>query len=76
FTSRRSSVLASDGFVTDMERVTALVLLAVEAEGVSPMIFFRSDCADMALEVGDIDENFIRSSRAVLVSGTHFSRPS
>ncbi|MGO8484756.1 5-dehydro-2-deoxygluconokinase, partial [Rhizobium leguminosarum] len=27
------------------------------------------------LDEGDIDEDFIRSSRAVLVSGTHFSRP-
>ncbi|MFW8586206.1 5-dehydro-2-deoxygluconokinase [Rhizobium beringeri] len=67
--------VATDGIVTDKERLTALVLLAVEAEGVSPMIFYRSDCADMALDEGDIDEDFIRSSRAVLVSGTHFSRP-
>ncbi|MDI7861196.1 5-dehydro-2-deoxygluconokinase [Rhizobiaceae bacterium n13] len=67
--------VATDGIVTDRERLTALVLLAVEAEGVSPMIFYRSDCADMALDEGDIDEDFIRSSRAVLVSGTHFSRP-
>ncbi|MGO8038397.1 bifunctional 5-dehydro-2-deoxygluconokinase/5-dehydro-2-deoxyphosphogluconate aldolase [Rhizobium leguminosarum] len=67
--------VATDGIITDKERLTALVLLAVEAEGVSPMIFYRSDCADMALDEGDIDENFIRSSRAVLVSGTHFSRP-
>ncbi|MGO4136775.1 5-dehydro-2-deoxygluconokinase [Rhizobium brockwellii] len=67
--------VATDGIVTDKERLTALVLLAVEAEGVSPMIFYRSDCADMALDEGDIDEDFIRSSRAVLVCGTHFSRP-
>ena len=37
------------GIVTDPERLTALVLLAVEDEGVSPMIFYRTDCADMAL---------------------------
>ncbi|MDL2402294.1 bifunctional 5-dehydro-2-deoxygluconokinase/5-dehydro-2-deoxyphosphogluconate aldolase [Rhizobium mayense] len=67
--------VATEGIATDKERLTALVLLAVEAEGVSPMIFYRSDCADMALNEGDIDENFIRSSRAVLVSGTHFSKP-
>ncbi|WP_337266439.1 bifunctional 5-dehydro-2-deoxygluconokinase/5-dehydro-2-deoxyphosphogluconate aldolase [Oryzifoliimicrobium ureilyticus] len=63
------------GIVTDPQRLTALVLLAVEAEGVSPMIFYRTDCADMALDERDIDEGFIASSRAVLVSGTHFSRP-
>ncbi len=67
--------VAVDGIATDKERLTALVLLAVEAEGVSPMIFYRSDCADMALNEDDIDESFIKSSGAVLVSGTHFSKP-
>jgi 5-dehydro-2-deoxygluconokinase len=67
--------VAIDGVITDKERLTALVLLAVEEEGVSPMIFYRSDCADMALSEDDIDEAFIRSSRSVLVSGTHFSKP-
>ncbi|MGN6777948.1 bifunctional 5-dehydro-2-deoxygluconokinase/5-dehydro-2-deoxyphosphogluconate aldolase [Rhizobium sp.] len=67
--------VAVDGIATDKERLTALVLLAVEAEGVSPMIFYRSDCADMALNEDDIDEGFIKSSGAVLVSGTHFSKP-
>ena len=67
--------VAVDGIVTDKERLTALVLLAVEEEGVSPMIFYRSDCADMALCEADIDEEFIKSSGSVLVSGTHFSAP-
>ncbi len=66
--------VATDGIMTDPDRLTALVLLAVEAEGVSPMIFFRTDCADMALTEGDVDADFIASSRSVLVSGTHFSR--
>ena len=39
------------------------------------MIFYRSDCADMALCEDDIDEDFIKSSSSVLVSGTHFSQP-
>ena len=64
------------GIRTDDKRLTALVLLAVEAEGVSPMIFVRTDCADMALEEADIDEAFIASSGAVVVTGTHFSQPS
>src|SRR3569832_1825057 len=63
------------GSVVDQERLTALVLLAVEAEGVSPMIFYRTDCADMALSEADIDESFIASARAVVVTGTHFSTP-
>jgi 5-dehydro-2-deoxygluconokinase len=67
--------VSTDGLVTDKERLTALVLLAVEEEGVSPMIFYRSDCADMALSPDDVREDFIASSRAIVVTGTHFSRP-
>lgn len=64
-----------DGITVDKERLTALVLLAVEEEGVSPMIFYRSDCADMALAPEDVDEAFVASARAIVVTGTHFSRP-
>ncbi|WP_181703774.1 bifunctional 5-dehydro-2-deoxygluconokinase/5-dehydro-2-deoxyphosphogluconate aldolase [Chthonobacter albigriseus] len=64
-----------DGVKTDPARLTALVLLAVEDEGVSPMIFYRTDCADMALDEGDIDEALIRSAASIVVTGTHFSRP-
>ena len=63
------------GIAIDRDRLTALVLLAVEAEGVSPMIFYRTDCADMALNEADIDESFIASARAIVVTGTHFSTP-
>ena len=63
------------GIATDPNRLTALVLLAVEAEGVSPMIFVRTDCADMALSEADIDEAFIASAGAIVVTGTHFSKP-
>jgi 5-dehydro-2-deoxygluconokinase len=63
------------GIANDPKRLTALVLLAVEAEGVSPMIFVRTDCADMALDEGDIDEAFIASAGAIVVTGTHFSQP-
>lgn len=63
-----------DGLQTDKERLTALVLLSVQDEGVSPMIFYRTDCADMALSPEDVDEAFIASARAIVVTGTHFSR--
>ncbi len=65
--------VSTAGVVTDDKRLTALVLLAVEAEGVSPMIFYRTDCADMALDEDDIDEAFIASANAIVVTGTHFS---
>ncbi|MEO5807996.1 5-dehydro-2-deoxygluconokinase [Devosia sp.] len=63
------------GIATDKQRLTALVLLGVENDHSFPMIFYRENCADMALDEGDVDEAFIASSRAVLVSGTHFSKP-
>ena len=63
------------GIVTDPERLTALVLLAVEEEGVSPMIFYRANCADMALDADDVEEAFVASARSIVVTGTHFSRP-
>src|SRR3546814_18940367 len=33
------------------------------------------NCADMALEVADVDPGYIRSAGAVLINGTHLSRP-
>jgi 5-dehydro-2-deoxygluconokinase len=66
--------VATDGVRTDERRLTGLVLLAVQNEGVSPMTFYRSDCADMALDESDIDEGLIARARAIVVTGTHFSR--
>ncbi|GAB5428504.1 MAG: 5-dehydro-2-deoxygluconokinase [Devosia indica] len=63
------------GIVTDPERLTALVLLSVENDKSFPLIFYRDNCADAALEDSDIDSDFIRSARAVLVTGTHFAKP-
>lgn len=63
------------GVVTDPDRLTALVLLAVENDNSFPLIFYRDNCADAALDENDVDADFIRSARAVLVTGTHFSKP-
>ncbi|HEY8594972.1 MAG TPA: 5-dehydro-2-deoxygluconokinase [Devosiaceae bacterium] len=63
------------GISTDPQRLTALVLLSVEDDHSFPLIFYRDNCADMALDEDDIDEAFIASAQAVLVTGTHFSRP-
>ncbi|MGY3695734.1 bifunctional 5-dehydro-2-deoxygluconokinase/5-dehydro-2-deoxyphosphogluconate aldolase [Bradyrhizobium quebecense] len=60
---------------SDPDRLSALVLLAVEDEGVSPMIFVRPDRADMALSPEDVDRSFIASARSIVVTGTHFSAP-
>jgi 5-dehydro-2-deoxygluconokinase len=67
--------VALDGIVTDRERLTSLVLLSVENDKTFPLIFYRDNCADSALCEDDIDPAFIASAGAVLVTGTHFSRP-
>jgi 5-dehydro-2-deoxygluconokinase len=63
------------GIATDKERLTSVVLLSVEDDRTFPLIFYRDNCADSALSEDDIDPDFIRSSRAVLVTGTHFAKP-
>ena len=67
--------VAVDGVVTDNERLTALVLLSVEDDARFPLIFYRDNCADMALDEDDIDPRLIASAKSVLVTGTHFSKP-
>jgi 5-dehydro-2-deoxygluconokinase len=58
---------------TDPSRLTALVLLGIKDRDTFPLIFYRENCADMALEEGDFDAGFIGSAKALLVTGTHFS---
>jgi 5-dehydro-2-deoxygluconokinase len=65
----------TDGVKTDPDRLTALVLLGIRDEEQFPLIFYRENCADMGLTVGDIDPDFIRSARAVVATGTHLSHP-
>ncbi|ACP26355.1 myo-inositol catabolism IolC [Sinorhizobium fredii NGR234] len=61
------------GVATDPERLTALVILGIRDEDRFPLIFYRENCADMALSEEDIDEELIASARSVLVTGTHLS---
>jgi 5-dehydro-2-deoxygluconokinase len=63
------------GVKTDPERLTALVLLGIRDERQFPLIFYRENCADMALCEDDIDEGFIAEARAVVATGTHLSNP-
>ncbi|MDX7951575.1 5-dehydro-2-deoxygluconokinase [Lichenihabitans sp. Uapishka_5] len=63
------------GVHTDPDRLTALVILGVKDQHTFPLIFYRDNCADGALDASDIDEAFVASAAAVMVSGTHFARP-
>lgn len=67
--------VCTDGVVTDPERLTALVILGIRDQEQFPLIFYRENCADMALCEDDIDEGFIQRARAVVVTGTHLSHP-
>ncbi len=61
------------GLVTDAERLTALVILGIRDQKQFPLIFYRENCADMALCEQDIDAGFIAEARCVTVTGTHLS---
>jgi len=73
-----SETLAREGcdvshLKVDHDRLTALVLLGLKDRDTFPLIFYRENCADMAFEADDVDEHYIASSRALLITGTHFS---
>ena len=63
------------GIRVDAKRLTALAMLGVRDDKSFPLIFFRENCADQALDEADIDEAFIAGGGAVVVTGTHFARP-
>ncbi len=60
---------------SDSARLTALAILGIRDREHFPLLFYRRDCADMALGEADIDEAFVARARAVLISGTHLSTP-
>ncbi|NRP53287.1 MULTISPECIES: 5-dehydro-2-deoxygluconokinase [unclassified Marinobacterium] len=62
--------------VTDKDCLTGLVILGIKDQETFPLIFYRRDCADMALNKDDFSPEFIASSRSLLMTGTHLSTPS
>jgi 5-dehydro-2-deoxygluconokinase len=65
--------VSTAGIVVDESRLTALVLLAVRNRVSFPHIFYRENCADMALCEDDVDPSLIARATAIVVTGTHFS---
>lgn len=59
----------------DPQRLTGLVLLGLKDRDTFPLLFYRENCADMALDAEQIDEQFIADCRALLITGTHLSAP-
>ncbi len=62
------------GVRTDPDRLTALVILGVRDQHTFPLIFYRDNCADGALDASDVDEGYVASAAAIVVTGTHFAR--
>ncbi|MEL6701902.1 MAG: 5-dehydro-2-deoxygluconokinase, partial [Pseudomonadota bacterium] len=60
---------------TDPKRLTALVLLGIRDDEQFPLIFYRENCADMAICEDDIDPAFIAKAGCVTATGTHLSHP-
>jgi 5-dehydro-2-deoxygluconokinase len=63
------------GVKTDPHRLTALAILGIRDDRNFPLIFYRENCADMALNVEDVDDTFIATAKAICISGTHLSTP-
>ncbi|MEI7189716.1 bifunctional 5-dehydro-2-deoxygluconokinase/5-dehydro-2-deoxyphosphogluconate aldolase [Dickeya dianthicola] len=61
--------------ITDPTRLTALVLLGIKDRETFPLIFYRDNCADMAISPEDVNEEYIASSRCLAITGTHLSHP-
>ena len=59
----------------DPERLTGLVLLGLKDRDTFPLLFYRENCADMAIDAAAIREDFIAGCRALLITGTHLSTP-
>ena len=59
----------------DPQRLTGLVLLGLKDRDTFPLLFYRENCADMALDAAGINEAFIADCRALLITGTHLSAP-
>jgi 5-dehydro-2-deoxygluconokinase len=63
-----------DGVLSDPHRLTGMVILGIRDREHFPLIFYRENCADMALGVDDLDREWIEQAGAVLINGTHLSR--
>ncbi|MEO1089493.1 MAG: 5-dehydro-2-deoxygluconokinase [Pseudomonadota bacterium] len=63
------------GVHTDPERLTALVILGIRDDHQFPLIFYRENCADMALSAEDVEPDLIAESACLTVTGTHLSHP-
>ena len=55
----------TEGIGIDKHRLTALVILGIRNKNNFPLIFYRENCADMALSTKDIDQKFISRAKCI-----------
>lgn len=72
-------MLEKEGVVTSFiprkpGRRTSAVILGIEPPDKFPLVYYRDNCADIELTVGDVLAAPVAESRAVLISGTGLSR--
>lgn len=63
------------GVRTDPGRLTALAILGIRDQESFPLLFYRENCADMAIDDSDVEPSLIADTACVLTSGTHHSQP-
>src|SRR5271168_2101861 len=56
------------GVRSDPERLTALAILGIRDRDTFPLLFYRENCADMALCEEDLDETLLQAAGAVLIN--------
>jgi len=71
--------LEQEGVVTDFiprkpGRRTSAVILGIEPPDKFPLVYYRDNCADIELTIGDVLAAPIAQSRILLISGTGLSR--
>lgn len=59
--------------VSDDHRLTGVAFLAIRDRETFPLLHYRDDCADMAIEPADYSDDYLASSHALLVSGSHLT---
>tara|TARA_Y100001954_G_scaffold228299_1_gene272553 strand:+ start:534 stop:2489 length:1956 start_codon:yes stop_codon:yes gene_type:complete len=58
---------------SDPKRLSGLVLLGIKDKETFPLLFYRENCADMAIDETDFDEDYIKQAKSLLITGTHLS---
>src|SRR6185312_2825631 len=58
---------------TDPARLTGVAFLGIRDQDTFPLLHYRDDCADMAINAKDYSPEFIGHATALLVSGSHLT---